>query len=576
DVIQYDSDDNGSIDALAFIHGRTSSTEYTVKDKNGNAPTAVTSDYDWAIYRAYTSLANWESQTENPNITEPVENDVNPSPNLAAYNTIMNVACYGDGADTTSVNIDGWTTGANNYIKIYTPYLSSEVGASQRHNGKWDNGKYRLEVTSDTSSAISDSANYIRIEGLQVSMTVNANANDVIYFGVASAGEVWISKCIIKAIIGGTATNLAGISSWNASASLVVKIWNNIFYDFIRSTAKIMTVYNDTATTYAYNNTLQNVYQGFRQDVGGGTFVVRNNIVQDASDDGYVGTFDGSSDYNISNLANDAPSPSYRSNLATAVNFADKANDDFHLVSTDTGAKDYGADLSSDTDLAFSDDIDGETRPTGPGTWDIGADEYIIPATTTLGDGTDPGNSTVAPGSVDQYLDQFTFVTDSGSDSVSALTVTTANTAAIASMEIWNDALTTQYFSTVSSPVGNDWSFSGGTPIPVTTSSASFRVRFTAKDHAALAAGTYAVTGTVTSFTCTNSQGGTDTDSATITVDNDPPADASWGTITPGNTQIELNWSNPGDADFNKVLILRRAGSAVGDAPTDGTEYNVN
>jgi len=197
-------------------------------------------------------------------------------------------------------------------------------------------------------------------------------------------------------------------------------------------------------------------------------------------------------------------------------------------------------------------------------------------ATTTLGDGTDPSNSTVAPGSTNQYLDQFTFVTNSGSDSVTALTVTTANTTAIASVEIWNNALTTQYFSTDSTPNGNLWEFSGGTAIPVTTSSASFRVLFTAKSHAALAAGTYAVTGTVTSYTCTNAQAGTDTDSATITVDNTPPADATWGTITPGDTQIELNWTNPGDGDFNKVVILRRAGSAVGDTPTDGTEYNVN
>jgi len=177
-----------------------------------------------------------------------------------------------------------------------------------------------------------------------------------------------------------------------------------------------------------------------------------------------------------------------------------------------------------------------------------------VVVTTTLGDGTDPSNSTVAPGSADQYLDQFTFVTNTGTDSVTALTVTTANTSAIASMEIWNDALTTQYFSTVSSPVGDTWSFSGGTAIPVTTSSASFRVRFTAKSHAALGAGAYAVTGTVTSYTCTNAQAGTDTDSATITVDNDPPADATWGTITPGDQQVELNWTNPGDADFNKVV----------------------
>jgi hypothetical protein len=195
--------------------------------------------------------------------------------------------------------------------------------------------------------------------------------------------------------------------------------------------------------------------------------------------------------------------------------------------------------------------------------------------TTTIGDGTDPSNSTVAPGSVDQYLDQFSFVASSGTDSVTALTVTTANTSAIASVQIWNEAMSTQYFSTDSTPNGNLWEFSGGTAIPVTTSAASLRVVFTAKDHATLAAGTYAVTGTVTAYTCTNSQAGTDTDSATITVDNSPPSNATWGTITPGDQQIQLNWTNPG-SDFNRVVILRRAGAAVGDAPTDGTEYNVN
>ncbi|MDP2830585.1 MAG: hypothetical protein Q8O21_00800 [bacterium] len=38
-------------------------------------------------------------------------------------------------ADTTAVTIDGWTTSATNYIKVYT---TSEA----RHNGKWDNTKY--------------------------------------------------------------------------------------------------------------------------------------------------------------------------------------------------------------------------------------------------------------------------------------------------------------------------------------------------------------------------------------------------------------------------------------------------
>jgi hypothetical protein len=197
----------------------------------------------------------------------------------------------------------------------------------------------------------------------------------------------------------------------------------------------------------------------------------------------------------------------------------------------------------------------------------------LKPPPTTLGSGSDPSNSTVAPGSTGNYLDQFTFI--GGSDSVTGLTVTTANTTAIASMQIWNEAMTTQYFSTVSSPSGNNWNFSGGTTIPVTTSSASFRVVFTATSHGSLAQGTYGVTGYVSSFTSGNAQAGSDSAGTTITVDNTPPSDATWGTITPGNQQIELNWSNPGDSDFSKVLILRKANSTVTDAPTDGTEYSV-
>lgn len=36
DVIQYDSDNDGTIDSLAFIHGRADSTHCTVKNKDGN------------------------------------------------------------------------------------------------------------------------------------------------------------------------------------------------------------------------------------------------------------------------------------------------------------------------------------------------------------------------------------------------------------------------------------------------------------------------------------------------------------------------------------------------------------
>jgi hypothetical protein len=56
------------------------------------------------------------------------------------------------------------------------------------------------------------------------------------------------------------------------------------------------------------------------------------------------------------------------------VAFVDEDGDDFHLNASDTVAKNKGTDLSGDSYLPFSDDIDGQTRS---GTWDIGADEYV-------------------------------------------------------------------------------------------------------------------------------------------------------------------------------------------------------
>jgi len=61
---------------------------------------------------------------------------------------------------------------------------------------------------------------------------------------------------------------------------------------------------------------------------------------------------------------------SYRNSV---VSFEDEISDNFLLSYSDTSAKDLGTDLSSDSTLPFSDDINGDERS---GAWDIGADEY--------------------------------------------------------------------------------------------------------------------------------------------------------------------------------------------------------
>jgi hypothetical protein len=153
-------------------------------------------------------------------------------------------------------------------------------------------------------------------------------------------------------------------------------------------------------------------------------------------------------------------------------------------------------------------------------------------------------------------------------------------------MKVMSDDMTTQYFGTLSSPTGVDtWTFSGGTPISVRVKSSpdAFRIIVDFKSQAqldAIAKILYPVTGRVTAFTnTTHPQAGSDTNSATITVDNQPPANAAWGTITVGDGQIILNWTNPADSDFAEVVILKQSCSPVpcsitiSDAPTDGTTY---
>lgn len=204
---------------------------------------------------------------------------------------------------------------------------------------------------------------------------------------------------------------------------------------------------------------------------------------------------------------------------------------------------------------------------------------YTPQITTTIADGTNPGNSTVAPGSAITDLDVFTLVASAGTDTVTAATVTLGPAGAfnnIAQADITNGANTAQC-TAITNPASNTLSFTGCT-IPVTTSVVSFKVRITPKTHAnmpAVPGASYAVTGTVTAFTSTNGQAGTDTASATITIDNLSPGDTTANSGTAGNAQVTINYTTPSDTDLHSVIVLRRATTAVADVPLEGATYTV-
>lgn len=294
----------------------------------------------------YTSLSAWEAGEQA---------------NLVTLDQIRQAECYSM-EDTTGVIVDGWTTDATRYLRIYTP-------ASERHDGKWNTGKYRLKTTDALPLWLAEG--FIRVEGLQIEVnrTIAGTTNGVDVQSGGSAGEIRISASIVRST--GSVNNGIGMDIGVASGS-VVKTWNNIIYDFTRSGYYSASIkFNASGSTlYAYNNTLYGGY--INLDAVAGTVIAKNNIAQGSQSNDYNGTFT-SSNYNISGDATSTGGANDKIN--TTVSFVDLTNRDFHLAASDTAAKDAGTDLSGDANLAFSDDIDSQTRT---GTWDIGADEYVV------------------------------------------------------------------------------------------------------------------------------------------------------------------------------------------------------
>jgi hypothetical protein len=375
DVLLYDSDGDSVQDACAFIHRRNSSQSFVVRDAAGATPAnSASGDPTWEIYRAYTALAYAESGDENPGIPAAFQDfDYwSGGRDLVANNEVWNLACYADAPDTVYTNVQGWTTGPANYIKIYTPYLPTDVGASQRHNGTWSSGAYMMEVTTDNPLDITQAC--VRVEGIQFHWADIAHDGwpEIWIPSTGSGMDIRISHCIFRGLASGTIVDNHALEITDSDGGDGdVKIWNNLFYDFAWDpSVGAVYVHNPNVNVYFYNNTLDqcDAYGIWRET---GVVTVKNNVVQNSSD-GYTGTFDPASDYNLSDLAGDAPGANAKN--STTVSFVNPAVDNYHLQPGDTGARDSGTNLSGDAYLPFADDIDNQARS---GTWDMGADEVI-------------------------------------------------------------------------------------------------------------------------------------------------------------------------------------------------------
>lgn len=349
-----------------YIRRRDSQTVFRIQNSATNSGTPGDTNITFTsqsiyIYRAFNSLdsALHVNRAGSSNRASDA-NHLNDANLADSSSYTLHIPCYGDGADGIMTTVDGWTTGPNNYIRIYTPTSANEVGAPQRHDGKWNTNRYRLRAGNGGDDGILEIySKYVRVDGLQVEILPHANSTCAISSWITTGNaEIWVSNSICKNADTDNNWGLLAFSGDNANT--VIRAWNNILIDTLKTAVGLS---HSGGTAYFNNNTVYNCnYGGWTN--GNGTRTLKNNLFQS-----YNALFSGTFTEDYSVTSGTGATGTHSRNSKNAI-FVNAGAGDFHLAATDTAAKDYGLDLS--TTQSFTMDVDGFTRG---GLWDVGADE---------------------------------------------------------------------------------------------------------------------------------------------------------------------------------------------------------
>jgi len=253
----------------------------------------------------YASLNAWEAAEQT---------------DLVADGDIANPICRASSgsADTTVCEINGWTTGAANYILI------EEASGDEALKDEWDATRYRLSVTDPDQACLLLKEDYVRIDGIQTELIYStANYKSCIGAGDISEtnNDLRVMNCRVRTSATGETTGVnLNVSNVNAS------IWNTIatgFYYGIRFGG---------ATGKCYHNVAYDSGAYGIVDQGDTSTVIRNCASFANDDDWYFGgTVDA--DYNASDDGDGTHSVS-PSGSDWDNEFVDPANGDFTPLNT--------------------------------------------------------------------------------------------------------------------------------------------------------------------------------------------------------------------------------------------------
>ncbi len=303
----------------------------------------------------YALLSTWEAAQQSDLVTDDV---------------IAQAECYA-GAYTDLVNILGWTTGASNYVRIYTP-------TAERHNGTSRDVSGAGCQFSNAGTVIAISEDYVRIDGLDTKSTgATTSCISTAATITATNNDIRVENCIGNLTASTSATNsvFRFVDDFDANVTVI----NNIVYTSGTSIAICIDVGNVTTAFLAHNTCHAKAGVGIRWGTGAGdTHTLWNNWASSLTTTAYSVIGTSGTEVGGYNASDDATgddgglTTGALINVTTADQFVSitEGAEDFHLV---TGSS---LEAAGSPTAAVALDIDGEARDgTTP---DIGADEAVF------------------------------------------------------------------------------------------------------------------------------------------------------------------------------------------------------
>lgn len=267
---------------------------------------------------------------------------------------------------SAGISFAGWSNASSTQHIIVRPASGAEAGMPWRTTGAYT-------IPGGASACISVSDGMPRFENFQ--LDVVAFGFSFQHYGISSGAYFEADGMLVRYV--GNASNDALARAFN-SAFGGYRARNCVALDFDGSGGGSDRVAfqngANTGNRVIYNCTAINCLIGVMENATGADVLVKNTLVDSRGLSGAVAfgtTYAAGSDYNASD---DATAPGANSRQSQTFTFVDASGGDFHLASTDAGARTYGTDLSADGTWPFASDFDGQART---GSWDIGADQYV-------------------------------------------------------------------------------------------------------------------------------------------------------------------------------------------------------